>query len=67
MTSQEWPARLRAEAMDVGRFSRYAVRRFFKDRCAQASAALTYTALLALVPLTTIAVTLVSAFPAFLI
>ena len=52
-------------AIDVGRFSRFAIRRFFNDRCAQAAAALTYTALLALVPLTTIAVALFSAFPAF--
>lgn len=54
--------RLPAES---GRFLGYAARRFSEDRCPQAAAALTYTSLLALVPLMTITIGVVSAFPAF--
>lgn len=50
---------------DVLSFSWYAAVRFDSDRCFQAASALTYTSLLALVPLTTITVGIVSAFPAF--
>ncbi|MDE2118144.1 MAG: YihY family inner membrane protein [Betaproteobacteria bacterium] len=39
--------------------------RFGQDRCAQMAASLTYTTLLSLVPLITIALTLFSAFPVF--
>lgn len=46
-------------------FSRYAALRFYNDNCFQTAAALTYTALLALVPLMTIGFAVFSAFPAF--
>lgn len=52
-------------ARDVRTFTTYAISRFFKDDCLQSAAALTYTSLLALVPLTTITVGILSAFPAF--
>lgn len=52
-------------AAESGRFLGYAARRFSEDRCPQAAAALTYTSLLALVPLMTITIGVVSAFPAF--
>lgn len=50
---------------DVGTFSRYSAQRFYDDNCFQVAAALTYTALLALVPLMTIGFAIFSAFPAF--
>ncbi len=43
----------------------YAGKRFGKDSCARSAAALSYSSLLALVPLLTIALTVLSAFPAF--
>jgi membrane protein len=43
----------------------YAFRRFAKDSCARSAAALSYSSLLAIVPLFTIALTVLSAFPAF--
>ena len=46
-------------------FLRFAVLRFFEDRCPQVAASLTYTTLLALVPLITVAVTIFAAFPVF--
>jgi len=46
-------------------FARFVVRRFFDDQCPQAAASLTYTTLLSLVPLVTVAVTLFAAFPVF--
>lgn len=46
-------------------FARYAAHRFYDDRGLQASASLTFTSLLAIVPLTTIGVAILSAFPAF--
>lgn len=65
MAHTDWRGWLGVIFLDAWRFLRFIGRRFFADRCGQAAAALTYTALLALVPLTTIAVGLVSAFPAF--
>jgi membrane protein len=50
---------------DGGAYVLYAVRRFYRDGGLQAAAALTYTTLLALVPLMTIAFAIFSAFPAF--
>jgi membrane protein len=41
------------------------VQRFFQDRCTQIASSLTFTTLLALVPIITVAVTLISAFPVF--
>ncbi|MCR9176424.1 MAG: YihY family inner membrane protein [Alphaproteobacteria bacterium] len=50
---------------DIGNFASYGFRRFLKDRMSQAAGALTYTTLLALVPLMAIAFSIFSAFPAF--
>jgi membrane protein len=44
---------------------RTVLRRFNEDRCMQIASSLTYTALLALVPMVTIAVTMIAAFPVF--
>ncbi|MHB9118037.1 MAG: YihY family inner membrane protein [Burkholderiales bacterium] len=46
-------------------FSHFMLRRFDRDRCPQVAASLTYTTLLSLVPLITIALTMFSAFPVF--
>lgn len=46
-------------------FTRFIVMRFKQDRCPQVAASLTFTTLLSLVPLLTIALTLFSAFPVF--
>lgn len=50
---------------EFGRFLRVVARRFNEDRCMQIASSLTYTTLLALVPLITVALTLISAFPVF--
>lgn len=47
------------------RFARFIAVRFSEDRCLQIAASLTFTTLLSLVPLVTIALTLFSAFPVF--
>lgn len=52
-------------ARNAGAYMVYAVLRFYRDRGLQAAGALTYTTLLALVPLMTIAFAIFSAFPAF--
>jgi membrane protein len=49
----------------LGRFLVHVLRRFNQDRCFQIASSLTFTTLLALVPLVTIALTLISAFPFF--
>lgn len=49
----------------LGLFLTHVLRRFNEDRCLQIASSLTFTTLLALVPLVTIALTLVSAFPVF--
>lgn len=46
-------------------FIRFVLARFSQDRCVQIAASLTFTTLLSLVPLITIALTLFSAFPVF--
>ncbi|MBA2689411.1 MAG: YihY family inner membrane protein [Burkholderiales bacterium] len=46
-------------------FTRFVARRVWQDRCSQVAASLTYTTLLALVPMITIALTMMSAFPVF--
>lgn len=46
-------------------FTRFIVKRFNQDRCVQVAASLTFTTLLSLVPLITIALTMFSAFPVF--
>lgn len=55
---------LEAWSRTVG-FSRYVLRRLIADRCMQTAGSLTYTTLLAIVPLFTIALTLFAAFPMF--
>lgn len=50
---------------DFQTFVRFVAARFVQDRCAQIAASLTFTTLLSLVPLITIALTLFSAFPVF--
>lgn len=49
----------------VASFLRFVARRFVDDRCPQVAASLTYTTLLSLVPLITVALTLLAAFPVF--
>lgn len=51
--------------LDALRFLRYVAFRLRDDRCTQMAASLTFTSLLAVVPLITIALTLFSAFPVF--
>src|SRR5574340_1752985 len=46
-------------------FMRFIAARFNQDRCVQIAASLTFTTLLSLVPLLTIALTMFSAFPVF--
>ena len=50
---------------DMRCFLRFVAARFSHDRCSQMAASLTFTTLLSLVPLITIALTLFSAFPVF--
>ncbi|PIX04122.1 MAG: ribonuclease BN [Gallionellales bacterium CG_4_8_14_3_um_filter_54_18] len=50
---------------DLKIFFRFVAARFAQDRCAQIAASLTFTTLLSLVPLITIALALFSAFPVF--
>ena len=45
--------------------ARIVARRFYEDRCLQIAASLTFTTLLSIVPLITVALTLISAFPVF--
>ena len=47
----------------LGRFLAHVLRRFDQDRCLQIASSLTFTTLLALVPLATIVLTLISSFP----
>ena len=51
--------------VDSFRFLRYVTVRLKEDRCTQMAASLTFTTLLSVVPLLTIALTLFSVFPAF--
>jgi membrane protein len=46
-------------------FARIAWRRFQEERCLQIASSLTFTALLAIVPIITVALTFISAFPVF--
>jgi len=56
---------LRIHLQLLGRFLLYVGRRFADDNCFHLAASLTYTTLLALVPLATIALTVIAAFPVF--
>jgi membrane protein len=53
------------QSQDFQSFIRFVMTRFVQDRCVQIAASLTFTTLLSLVPLITIALTLFSAFPVF--
>lgn len=57
--------RLRHWAVQARSFAAYCGRRFAGDRCLNVAASLSYTTLLALVPLFTIAFSILSAFPVF--
>src|SRR3989338_1141809 len=50
---------------DFLNFMRFVALRFHQDRCMQIAASLTFTTLLSLVPLITIALAMFSAFPVF--
>jgi len=56
---------MRPVLRQFGFFLAHVLRRFNQDRCLQVAASLTFTTLLALVPLITIALTFLSAFPVF--
>ena len=57
--------KLKSEMLVLFDFLHFIALRFKQDRCGQLSASLTFTTLLSLVPLITIALTLFSAFPVF--
>lgn len=57
--------RLRRTAGEAGTVLRIAAQRFWDDNCFQTASALAYTSLIAMVPLTTILLGILSAFPAF--
>jgi len=56
---------MRNDFHDIRTLIRYIAARFVQDRCAQTASSLTFTTLLALVPMITIALTVFSAFPVF--
>jgi len=56
---------MRRQLLQLFSFLRFLARRFDEDRCIQIASSLTYTTLLSLVPLIVIALTVISAFPAF--
>ena len=49
----------------TGGFSRYAARRFYNDQCFEAAGSLSYTSLLAIVPLVAVTLSVLTAFPAY--
>jgi membrane protein len=57
--------RIPHKLQQLGRFVVHVLRRFHDDHCLQIASSLTYTTLLSLVPLLTVALTLISAFPGF--
>ncbi|RXR04406.1 YihY family inner membrane protein [Pseudoxanthomonas composti] len=61
---KRWNERLRDRAR-VGSFARFLVKRFLDDRLFQAAAALAYTTIFALVPLTMVVFGVLSAFPGY--
>jgi membrane protein len=62
----ELPTAMRERAIGLAGFARFILRRFSEHRCLQVAGSLTFTTLLALVPLVTITVTVVAAFPVFI-
>ena len=68
LRSVDWSAiwrRVPPASRDVFGLVLYAAGRFYRDRCPQVAASLTYTTLLSMVPLLTIAFAILAAFPAF--
>lgn len=59
------PLRFGRFLREAGGFLAYATLRFYNDNCFQTAASLTYTALLAMVPMMTIGFAIFTAFPAF--
>jgi len=59
------PKHLMQMAREVWGFISYSALRFYNDNCFQTAASLTYTSLLAIVPMMTIGFAIFSAFPAF--
>ena len=56
---------MRKNLRDIVNLIRFIAARFAQDRCMETAASLTFTTLLSLVPLITIALTVFSAFPVF--
>jgi len=56
---------MRKNLRDIVVLIRFIVARFVQDRCAETAASLTFTTLLSLVPMVTIALTMFSTFPVF--
>ncbi len=54
---------MRRRLTQFWRFAVQVARRFHEDRCLELASSLAFTTMLALVPLTTVALTLISAFP----
>lgn len=61
----DFKRRVGARLRRLSGFLKFVARRFNDDHCFEVASALTYTTLLSLVPLLTIAITVASAFPAF--
>ncbi|WP_084536465.1 YihY family inner membrane protein [Azospirillum halopraeferens] len=57
--------RARSAVSEVSAFTAHSAMRFYNDNCFQTAASLTYTTLLAIVPLMTIGFAIFTAFPAF--
>lgn len=62
---KEHEAGLEVVLNEAGAFIRFVARRFGEDRCLRMAAGLSYTSLLAIVPLTAIAFSMLAAFPVF--
>lgn len=56
---------VRPRILRLGRFTAYVLHRFREERCLRMAASLSYTSLLAIVPLTAIAFAMLAAFPVF--
>ena len=62
---EEERSRILSGLRELGGFFGHSMLRFYNDNCFQTAAALTYTSLLAIVPMMTIGFAIFSAFPAF--
>ena len=51
--------------LNIVNLGRIVLRRFYDDRCMQIASSLTFTSLLSIVPIVTVAVTMIAAFPVF--